>query len=176
MNAMLSVRNLCVSFRTEQGVVRAVDHVSFDVRRRRDPRRGRRVRLGQDRLSAQRHRPDHRSATRSSRARSCYKGRELIGLPQRELRHVRGNEIAMIFQDPMTALTPVYTIGWQIAEQVMTHNKMSKSAARQRAVDLLAEVGFANPAPPWTAIPTNFPAACASAPSSPWRCPAIRRC
>ena len=51
-----------------------------------------------------------------------YKGRELIGLPQRELRHVRGNEIAMIFQDPMTALTPVYTIGWQIAEQVLTHN------------------------------------------------------
>jgi peptide/nickel transport system ATP-binding protein len=51
----------------------------------------------------------------------------------------------MIFQDPMTALTPVYTIGWQIAEQVMTHNKMSKLAARQRTVDLLAEVGFPNP-------------------------------
>ena len=47
-----------------------------------------------------------------------FRGRELIGLPQREMRKLRGRDIAMIFQDPMTALTPVYTIGWQIAEQI----------------------------------------------------------
>ena len=51
----------------------------------------------------------------------------------------------MIFQDPMTALTPVYTIGWQIAEQILAHEKISKAAARQRAIDLLAEVNIPNP-------------------------------
>ncbi len=142
---MLSVRNLCVSFRTEQGVVRAVDNVSFDVREGEilgvvgESGSGKTVSL----LSVIGLIIDPNAAIEGS---IVYKGRELIGLPQRELRHVRGNEIAMIFQDPMTALTPVYTIGWQIAEQVMTHNKVTKSAARQRAVDLLAEVGFANPA------------------------------
>ena len=144
MSAMLSVRNLCVSFRTEQGVVRAVDHVSFDVGEGEilgvvgESGSGKTVSL----LSVIGLIIDPNAIIEGS---IVYKGRELIGLPQRELRHVRGNEIAMIFQDPMTALTPVYTIGWQIAEQVMTHNRMSKSAARQRAVDLLAEVGFANP-------------------------------
>jgi peptide/nickel transport system ATP-binding protein len=142
---MLSVRDLCVSFRTEQGVVRAVDHVSFDVAEGEilgvvgESGSGKTVSL----LSVIGLIIDPNATIEGS---IVYKGRELIGLPQRELRHVRGNEIAMIFQDPMTALTPVYTIGWQIAEQVMTHTKLSKSAARRRAVDLLAEVGFANPA------------------------------
>ncbi len=62
------------------------------------------------------------------------------------MRKLRGREIAMIFQDPMTALTPVYTIGWQIAEQILAHEKISKAAARQRAIDLLAEVNIPNPA------------------------------
>ncbi len=75
-----------------------------------------------------------------------YRGRELVGLPPREMRKLRGREIAMIFQDPMTALTPVYTIGWQIAEQILAHEKVSKAAAWQRAIDLLAEVDIPNPA------------------------------
>ena len=74
-----------------------------------------------------------------------YKGRELLGLPQRELRRVRGREIAVIFQDPMTALTPVYSIGWQIMEQVREHERVSARAARRRAVDLLRAVGIPNP-------------------------------
>jgi peptide/nickel transport system ATP-binding protein len=74
-----------------------------------------------------------------------YKGRELQGLSKRELRKIRGREIAMIFQDPMTALTPVYTIGWQICEQLQAHNRMSDRAARQRAIELLEAVGIANP-------------------------------
>jgi peptide/nickel transport system ATP-binding protein len=74
-----------------------------------------------------------------------YKGRELVGLPARELRRLRGNEIAMIFQDPMTALTPVYTIGWQIAEQIRAHRGVSKAKAMARVEELLAEVNFPNP-------------------------------
>ena len=142
---MLQVRNLKVSFRTEDGIVRAVDDVSFDVNEGEilgvvgESGSGKTVSL----LSVVGLIIDSNAEIEGS---IVYKGRELNGLPQSQLRHVRGNEIAMIFQDPMTALTPVYTIGWQIAEQVRTHPDLSKSAARRRAVDLLAEVGLPNPA------------------------------
>ena len=74
-----------------------------------------------------------------------YKGRELIGLPARALRHLRGKEIAMIFQDPMTALTPVHTIGWQIDEQIRAHERLGRAAARARTVDLLDAMGVGDP-------------------------------
>jgi peptide/nickel transport system ATP-binding protein len=73
-----------------------------------------------------------------------YRGRDLIQLSKSEMRSVRGREISMIFQDPMTALTPVYTVGWQIAEQVRAHESVSRAAAQTRAVDLLKEVGIPN--------------------------------
>ena len=141
---MLQVRNLKVSFRTEHGPVRAVDDVSFDVNEREilgvvgESGSGKTISL----LSVMGLINDPNAVIEGS---IVYKGRELLGLPQRELRHVRGKEIAMIFQDPMTSLTPVYTIGWQIAEQVLTHNAVSKQAARARAVELLAAVGIPNP-------------------------------
>jgi peptide/nickel transport system ATP-binding protein len=74
-----------------------------------------------------------------------YRGRELVGLRAAEMRKLRGREIAMIFQDPMTALTPVYTIGWQIAEQILVHENIGRAAARKRAIDLLAEVNIPSP-------------------------------
>jgi ABC-type dipeptide/oligopeptide/nickel transport system, ATPase component len=105
-----------------------------------------------------------------------YKGRELVGLSRRQLRAVRGSEIAMIFQDPMTALTPVYTIGWQIEEQIRAHTSLSRRQARKRAIELLGEVGIPNPAVTVDRYPMSSPVACASAASSPWRSPAIPRC
>jgi peptide/nickel transport system ATP-binding protein len=141
---MLRVRGLKVSFRTEHGLLRAVDDVSFDVNEREilgvvgESGSGKTISL----LSVMGLINDPNAVIEGS---IVYKGRELLGLPQRELRHVRGKEIAMIFQDPMTALTPVYTIGWQIAEQVLTHNAVSKRAARDRAVELLTAVGIPNP-------------------------------
>ena len=141
---MLQVRGLKVSFRSEHGLVRAVDNVSFDVGEREilgvvgESGSGKTISL----LSVMGLINDPNAVIEGS---IVYKGRELLGLPQRELRHVRGKEIAMIFQDPMTALTPVYTIGWQIAEQVLTHNAVSKRAARDRAVELLTAVGIPNP-------------------------------
>jgi peptide/nickel transport system ATP-binding protein len=141
---MLKVRGLKVSFRTEHGLVRAVDDISFEVNEREilgivgESGSGKTISL----LSVMGLINDPNAIIEGS---IVYKGRELIGLSQRELRHVRGEEIAMIFQDPMTALTPVYTIGWQIAEQILTHTEMSRRGARRRAVELLAAVGIANP-------------------------------
>ncbi len=85
-----------------------------------------------------------------------YKGRDLMALNQVELREVRGSEIAMIFQDPMTSLNPVYRVGWQISEQIRAHEKVSRQAARSRAIDLLAAVGIPHPAERVDDFPHQF--------------------
>ena len=147
MNAdtpLLEVRDLSVSFRTEQGLVRAVDRVSFRVAPQEivgivgESGSGKTVSL----MSMVGLINDPNAVIEGS---ILYKGRELLGLPQRELRRVRGQEIAVIFQDPMTALTPVYTIGWQIAEQIREHERISARGARARAVELLRAVGIPHP-------------------------------
>jgi peptide/nickel transport system ATP-binding protein len=141
---ILQVRDLKVSFRTEQGVARAIDGVSFDVNEGEilgvvgESGSGKTVTL----LSVMGLITDPNAIIEGS---ILYRGKQLVGLPQRELRHLRGRDIAMIFQDPMTALTPVYSIGFQIAEQILAHNKLSKSQAWQRAIDLLAEVNIPKP-------------------------------
>ena len=141
---MLKVRDLTVSFRTEQGIVRAVDGVSFDVGEGEllgvvgESGSGKTVSL----LAVMGLITDPNAIITGS---IQYRGRELVGLKSRAMRELRGKEIAMIFQDPMTALTPVYTVGWQIAEQVLAHERISKAAAWQRAIDLLAEVNIPKP-------------------------------
>ena len=141
---MLSVRDLRVSFRTEDGLVRASDGVSFDLDEGEilgvvgESGSGKTVSL----LAVMGLITDPNATIEGS---IRYKDRELVGLPARELRRLRGREIAMIFQDPMTALTPVYTIGWQIAEQIRAHEAISKAKALERVEALLAEVNFPNP-------------------------------
>lgn len=141
---ILQVRNLHVSFRTEQGLMHAIDGVSFDVEEGEvlgvvgESGSGKTVTL----LAVMGLITDPNAVIEGS---ILYRGRELVGLPQRELRKLRGREIAMIFQDPMTALTPVYSIGWQIAEQIMAHQTISKAKAWDRAVELLAEVSIPQP-------------------------------
>ena len=141
---MLSVRDLRVSFRTEQGLMQAIDGVSFDVGEGEilgvvgESGSGKTLSL----LAVMGLINDPNAVIEGS---IKYRGRELVGLPATEMRKLRGREIAMIFQDPMTALTPVYTIGWQIAEQILAHEKISRATARQRAIDLLAEVNIPNP-------------------------------
>ena len=142
---LLEVRGLNVSFRTERGILRAVDNVSFTVGEREilgvvgESGSGKTVSL----MSVMGLINDPNAIIEGS---IVYKGRQLHGLSRRALRSIRGREIAMIFQDPMTALTPVYTIGWQISEQLRAHNRLSKRAAHQRAVELLDAVGIPNPA------------------------------
>jgi oligopeptide/dipeptide ABC transporter ATP-binding protein len=74
-----------------------------------------------------------------------FAGEDLLRLDQADMRQVRGSGIAMIFQDPMTALNPVYPVGWQIVEQIRAHREISADAARRQAVDLLRTVGIAEP-------------------------------
>jgi oligopeptide/dipeptide ABC transporter ATP-binding protein len=73
-------------------------------------------------------------------------GRNLLELPEREMRAVRGNVVSMIFQEPMTSLNPVYTVGWQIMEAIRLHQKKSRRDARERAIELLRLVGIPEPA------------------------------
>ncbi|UII57543.1 ABC transporter ATP-binding protein [Cytobacillus spongiae] len=73
-----------------------------------------------------------------------FKGRNLIGLSEKEIRKIRGNEISMIFQEPMTSLNPVYTIGNQIAEVMILHQKLSKNQAKEKVIDILKTVGIPN--------------------------------
>ena len=141
---ILSVRDLRVSFRTERGLLRVLDGVSFDVNEGEvlgivgESGSGKTMTV----LAVMGLITDPNAVIEGS---IRYRGRELVGLPAREMRQLRGREIAMIFQDPMTALTPVYTIGWQIAEQILTHQKVTKAQAWARAVELLEEVGIPRP-------------------------------
>jgi oligopeptide/dipeptide ABC transporter ATP-binding protein len=141
---LLEVKGLKVRFATEDGVVRAVDGVDFELDRGKvfgivgESGSGKSVTamtiLG---------------LTRDKNTRFegevVYKGKNLLAMPESRLRDVRGNEIAMIFQDPMTSLNPVYKVGDQIVEAILTHEDISKRMAHQRAVELLRQVGIPNP-------------------------------
>jgi peptide/nickel transport system ATP-binding protein len=141
---LLEVRNLRVSFRTEDGVVHAVDGVSFTLDKGQvlgivgESGSGKSVSM----MSIMRLIRDPNAIYEGE---VMYKGRDLMKLSAREMRKVRGSEMAMIFQDPMTSLNPVYRVGWQIAEQIREHEKVSARAAHARAVDLLRAVGIPRP-------------------------------
>ena len=152
---LLDVRNLRVSFRTRTGLVTAVDGISFTVGR------GDVVGLVGESGSG-------KSVSMLSvlglidnpncviEGQALFQGRDLLTMSDDELRAVRGAEIAMIFQDPMTALTPVYTAGWHISEQIRAHEKVSKRAAHDRAVQLLTAVGIPNAAERVNSYPHEF--------------------
>ncbi|MFF5854913.1 ABC transporter ATP-binding protein [Streptomyces sp. NPDC012751] len=140
----LSVRDLQVTFSTEDGPVRAVDGLSFDLHRGRtlgivgESGSGKSVTnltiLGL-----------HDPLFTTVDGEIVLDGRELVTATEKELERLRGNRVAMIFQDPLTALSPFYTIGRQIAEPYMKHTGASKKAAWRRAVEMLAKVGIPHP-------------------------------
>jgi peptide/nickel transport system ATP-binding protein len=140
---LLEVRHLHVAFRTEDGVAEAVDDLSLTVSPGEilgivgESGSGKTVSM----LAVMRLIRDPNAMIIGE---VLYRGRDLMALSKDQVRSVRGREIAMIFQDPMTALTPVYTVGWQIAEQIQAHTRVSNAQARARAIELLDEVGIAN--------------------------------
>jgi oligopeptide/dipeptide ABC transporter ATP-binding protein len=145
MDVLLDVRNLHTQFLTSAGVVRAVDGVSWDVRP------GETVALvgesgcGKSVSALSIMRLVAAPAGRIVGGEVIFKGRDLLKLSDEEMRRVRGREIAMIFQEPMTSLNPVLTIGRQLTETMEIHLGMTTAQARARAGELLAMVGIPDP-------------------------------
>jgi peptide/nickel transport system ATP-binding protein len=142
--ALLEIENLQVQFRTPDGVNRAVNGVSFHV----DEGETLAV-VGESGCG--------KSVTAMSVLRLVpeppaklagairFRGRDLFALTDREMRGIRGNDISMIFQEPMTSLNPVLTVGRQIRETLRLHQGLNKTAANARAVEMLALVGISDP-------------------------------
>ena len=144
MASLLSVENLQVQFQTKKGINTAVDGVSFSIEKGRilgivgESGCGKSVTsMSILQLLS--------SNARISGGSIRLDGKELIGLPEKEMCKIRGNDIAMIFQDPMTALNPTLTIGNQLMEPIMLHQNCGKKEAWVRAVDVLKRVGIAAP-------------------------------
>ncbi len=138
---VLDVRDLRVSFATEEGIVQAVDGVSFDLRAGEVL-----AVVGESGSGKSVTAMTLMGLTRSPNARfegtATYKGTDLVSASEDEMRKVRGREIAMIFQDPMTSLNPVHRIGDQIVEQIQAHEDRSDNDARERSIELLEQVGI----------------------------------
>jgi oligopeptide/dipeptide ABC transporter ATP-binding protein len=156
MASLLEVRNLHTTFQTSGGVVRAVDDVSWDIRE------GETVALvgesgcGKSVSALSVMRLVSEPAGRIESGEIVYKGRDLLRLSEEEMRRVRGREIGMIFQEPMTSLNPVLSIGRQLTEGLEIHLKMSPHAAQARAVELMGMVGIPDPERRLTQYPHHF--------------------
>src|SRR4051794_2262272 len=152
---LLEVRDLNVAFATEDGVVRAVDGVDLTVRRGQsvgivgESGSGKSVSMltimGLSRA---------RNATITGTA--TFEGTDLLSATDDELRHIRGNDIAMIFQDPLSSLHPFYKAGWQLIEAVRAHRDVSKAQAKERAIELLGLVGIPSPRERADSYPHEF--------------------
>jgi peptide/nickel transport system ATP-binding protein len=139
--ALLEVNELKTYFRTDDGIVKAVDGVSFEVEKGKtlgivgESGCGKSVTcltiMG---LNAKRN--------TITTGEALFRGEDLITMNSRRLRDIRGNDIAMIFQDPMTSLNPVHTIGRQLVEAILLHRDVTKGQARSRALELLKAVGI----------------------------------
>src|SRR5262249_18750916 len=142
--SLLEVRNLSVRFPTRAGAVAAVDGVSFAVAE------GETLALVGESgcgktltaLSVLRLTPPAAAVEAEG---SALRGRELTRLSEREMRDVRGKEVGVVFQDPLTALNPVWPVGEQVAEGLRLHEGLGRRAAWGRAVEALREVGIADP-------------------------------
>jgi len=142
---LLRVRDLVTTFRTDRGVVRAVDEVAFDV-----PEGATLGIVGESgcgksvtALSILRLVPYPQGVIEHGTIE--LRGKDILKLSEREMQDIRGNEISMIFQEPMTSLNPVYAVGTQIVEAIRLHQKKSRKEARARAIEMLRLVGIPSP-------------------------------
>jgi len=140
---LIEVKGLKVQFATEDGIVKAVDGVDFELAR------GQVLGIvGESGSGKSVTAMTLLGLTKDKNTRFegevLYKGRDVLQMNEDELQDVRGNEMSMIFQDPMTSLNPVYTVGAQIVEAIQIHERAQKGQARRRAIDLLRQVGIPN--------------------------------
>ncbi|MFV0384222.1 oligopeptide/dipeptide ABC transporter ATP-binding protein, partial [Paracoccus sp. (in: a-proteobacteria)] len=150
---VLEARNIRVEIPTEDGVVHAVRNISFSVGAGRifgiagESGSGKSV-LTQAIMGL--------LPNAEITGQVLFGGRDLIGMPRNELRSLRGGQIGMIFQDPLSSLHPYYKIGDQIAEVIHTHEKTGKAAARARVIEMLGKVGIPDPAARYDDYPHQF--------------------
>jgi oligopeptide transport system ATP-binding protein len=154
---VLSIKNLTVEFNTEDGVVHAVDGISYDVNPGEtlgivgESGSGKSVSM----LSVLGLIPQPPGKIVEGEA--SFKGRDLMTMPKRELRRLRGGDIAMVFQDPMTSLNPVLKVGFQISEAIKAHNAgVGDKESRRRGIELLRTVGVPNPEQRFDQFPHEF--------------------
>ena len=154
---VLSIRNLAVEFTTDDGIVHAVDDITYDV-------------FPGETLGIVGESGSGKSVStlsilglipqppgRIAGGEAIFKGRDLLKLSKRELRKVRGDEVAMVFQDPMTSLNPVLKVGFQLGEAIKTHYpKERDDAVKERVVELLRIVGVPNPDTRYDQYPHEF--------------------
>ncbi|MBW2502051.1 MAG: ABC transporter ATP-binding protein [Deltaproteobacteria bacterium] len=142
---LLDIRNLSLTFHTEEGASQVLHDVSFTVEG------GNTVALvgesgsGKSVTALSAMRLLEKTATINTTGTINFAGRDILSLPEQEMRHIRGNQIAMIFQEPMTSLNPVYSIGNQLTEPLMLHQNLTGPEARGKAIDLLDRCGIKEP-------------------------------
>ena len=156
MGVLLEVRDLRTHFFTEDGVVKAVDGVSYDINEGEtlglvgESGCGKSVSA----LSIMRLVPNPPGRTIGGEV--IFDGEDLLKMNMNEMRHIRGNQIAMVFQEPMTSLNPVLTVGRQLTETIELHLHLDRTGARKRAVELLQMVGIPDAAQRLAAYPHQF--------------------
>ena len=142
---ILEVRDLCVEFQTVEGRVQAVDHLSYTLHK------GEKLGIvgesgsGKSVSSLAMMQLIPNPPGRVTGGEILYKGKDLVKLSEKEMQKLRGNEISMIFQEPMTSLNPIIQCGKQIAESLRLHRGMNKKEAAEEAVRMMKAVGIANP-------------------------------
>jgi oligopeptide/dipeptide ABC transporter ATP-binding protein len=146
MDPVISVRNLCMSFFTSDGEVRALDGIAFDIAPGSTLGLVGESGCGKSAtaLSIMKLLPRHSGRIKSGEI--LFQGRDLVPLEAQPMRAIRGKKISMIFQDPMTSLNPVETIGAQIVEAILLHEPVGRRVARARAIEMLSLVGIPSPA------------------------------
>lgn len=152
MEDLISIKNLKTTFETKLGPIHAVDDISYSIKK------GKTLGIvGESGCG--------KSVTslsimglvdppgRVSQGEAKFQGLDLLKLPESEMQAIRGRKIAMIFQEPMTALNPVLTIGRQIDEQIIRHLKLSKNEAKEKSIEMLNRVGIPSPAQRYNSYP-----------------------
>jgi oligopeptide/dipeptide ABC transporter ATP-binding protein len=156
MAALLQVENLRTQFQTAAGTVRAVDGITYSVNEGETVAIVGESGCGKSVSALSVMRLVSEPAGRIESGRILYKGRDLLALSGEEMRDIRGREIAMVFQEPMTSLNPVLTIGRQLTEGPEIHLGMTRAEARARAVELLGLVGISDPERRLAQYPHHF--------------------
>ena len=144
-NKLIDVNNLKTYFHTEEGTVKAVDGVSFEIYPGETLGVVGESGCGKSVTSLSIMRLIESPPGKIEEGEILFNGKDLTKLSQGQMRKIRGNDISMIFQEPMTSLNPVYTVGDQIMEAILIHKDVSKKEARQEAIDMLTKVGIPLP-------------------------------